>query len=556
MKILLVAINAKYIHSNLAVYSLYANAGEAKNNIEIAEYTINHYLDDILADIYKKTPDVIAISCYVWNINLIKMLVPELKKVLPKAHIWLGGPEVSYYPEKVINELPAVTGVMLGEGERTFAELSALYLLDNNNETVSSKFSSIGGICLRNERGIIVYTAQRQEAEFKDYKFMYSDLSDFENRIIYYESSRGCPFHCAYCLSAADNKLRFKDLSTVFDELKFFMDNKVKQVKFVDRTFNSNKEHAMAIWQFILDNDNQITNFHFEVEADILNDEELNLLEKMRPGLVQLEAGVQSTNIETLKAINRRADFAKIAENVKKIKSFNNIHMHLDLIAGLPYEGLESLKKSFDDVYGIGPDNLQLGFLKLLKGTPIYEKAEEYGIVYKQNANYEVLKTNWMGYDELLKLKDVEKVLEIFYNSGQFKNCLKVLQNYYDSPFEMYMDLSDFYEQKGHFLKHSRIQNYEIMRDFVAERKIGSSVVFDELLTLDLYLRENMKKRPDFAGKMILQKGKNIHTEVFGRDIVKYVEEGIDDAMPTAYTFDYDNRDRLTNEAKLTKTSI
>ncbi len=533
-----------------------ANAGEAKSHIEIAEYTINNYSDDILADIYKKAPDIIAMSCYVWNINLIKTLLPELKKVLPKADIWLGGPEVSYYPEMIMNEYPEVKGVMKGEGENTFAELANLYVKEDDNLKASKKLSQVRGLVVRKDNGSLEYTGVREESDFKDYKFLYEDLANFDNRIIYYESSRGCPFHCAYCLSAEDNKLRFKDIDKVFEELQFFLDNKVKQVKFIDRTFNSSSKHAMAVWQYILDNDNGITNFHFEVEADILSADELNLLAKMRPGLVQLEAGVQSTNKRSLEAINRHADIDKIAKNVKIIKDFGNIHIHLDLIAGLPFEDLESFKKSFDDVYKMAADNLQLGFLKLLKGTPIYEKTDEYEILYKKNANYEVLSTKWLKYKDILRLKDVEKVLEIYYNSGQFKNSISYLEGFFDSPFEIYSKLGDYYEKQGQFLKHSRIQNYEIIRAFVRDNNICDGEIFDELLTLDLYLRENMKKRPDFAKEMIVQKGKNVHVEVFGRDIIKLVKEGINDKTATAYKFDYENRSPLTNEAFLSKEKL
>lgn len=555
MKILLVAINAKYIHSNPAVYSLYANAGDAKDNLEIAEYTINNYLDDILADIYKKNPDMIAISAYIWNINLIRELIPELKKTLPKADIWLGGPEVSYHPELIMEKHPQIKGIMVGEGEDTFAELANLYIKEKSPEMLDESLLEIKGLYLRGIEGSPLYTAFREEGDFNNYKFPYGNLKDFENRIIYYESSRGCPFHCAYCLSAADNKLRFKDIDRVLEELKFFLDNKVKQVKFLDRTFNADARHAMAVWQYILDNDNGITNFHFEVEADILTREELDILGKMRPGLVQLEAGVQSTNKACLEAINRHADVSKIRENVKKIKAFKNIHIHLDLIAGLPYEDLDSFKKSFDDVYEMGPDNLQLGFLKMLKGSPIYEQAKEYGIIYKENANYEVLSTKWLDYKDILKLKDIEKVLEIFYNSGQFKNSIKLLEKNFDSPFKLFEELSDFYEKQGRFLKHSRIQNYEILREFAADKNIALNV-FDELLTLDLYLRENMKKRPGFAKEMIVSKGKNEHIEVFSRDIVKFADEGIDDEQKCAYKFDYTKKNQLTNEAQVTKVAF
>lgn len=548
MKILLAACNAKYIHSNLAVYNLKSCSGEYSSRVVVKEYTINQIRDDILKDIYLEQPDVVCFSCYIWNISFVRELVPDLKKILPQVEFWAGGPEVSYDAVEFLKKNPAFFGVMVGEGEETFHELAGYYI-ERKPETLSG----IRGVAFRDENKgrDIVHTGWRELMDLSKVPFAYSNLTEFKNRIIYYESSRGCPFSCSYCLSSIDKKLRFRDIELVKKELQFFIDNKVPQVKFVDRTFNCKHDHAMEIWRYITENDNGITNFHFEISADLLRAEELALMKTMRPGLIQLEIGVQSTNPQTIKAIRRTMDFEKLKGIVEQIHSFGNIHQHLDLIAGLPYEGYDSFHKSFCDVYALRPEQFQLGFLKVLKGSHMMEMTGEYQILYKDREPYEVLSTAWMTYGEILRLKMVESMVEVYYNSGQFKNTLVFLEKYFDDPFWMYEALGRFYEKKGYSeISHSRMRRYEILMEFAGEQKEIPSEALSDVMLLDLYLRENLKSRPSFASdqkpyeRLIwdYRKAKKIpktaHIEVF-RDGKKLL-------------FDYTDRDPLTNNAQLT----
>ncbi len=548
MKILLAAINAKYIHSNLAVYNLKSCSGEYSSRVVVKEYTINQIRDDILKDIYLEQPDVVCFSCYIWNISFVRELVPDLKKILPQVEFWAGGPEVSYDAVEFLKKNPAFFGVMVGEGEETFHELAGYYI-ERKPETLSG----IRGVAFRDENKgrDIVHTGWRELMDLSKVPFAYSNLTEFKNRIIYYESSRGCPFSCSYCLSSIDKKLRFRDIELVKKELQFFIDNKVPQVKFVDRTFNCKHDHAMEIWRYITEHDNGITNFHFEISADLLRAEELALMKTMRPGLIQLEIGVQSTNPQTIKAIRRTMDFEKLKGIVEKIHSFGNIHQHLDLIAGLPYEGYDSFHKSFCDVYALRPEQFQLGFLKVLKGSHMMEMTGEYQILYKDREPYEVLSTAWLTYGEILRLKMVESMVEVYYNSGQFKNTLVFLEKYFDDPFRMYEALGRFYEKKGYSeISHSRMRRYEILMEFAGEQKEIPSEALSDVMLLDLYLRENLKSRPSFASdqkpyeRLIwdYRKAKKIpktaHIEVF-RDGKKLL-------------FDYTDRDPLTNNAQLT----
>ncbi|MFR5484105.1 MAG: B12-binding domain-containing radical SAM protein [Blautia massiliensis (ex Durand et al. 2017)] len=548
MKILLAACNAKYIHSNLAVYNLKSCSGEYSSSVVVNEYTINQIRDDILKDIYLEQPDVVCFSCYIWNISFVRELVPDLKKILPQVEFWAGGPEVSYDAVEFLKKNPVFFGVMVGEGEETFHELAGYYI-ERKPETLSG----IRGVAFRDENKgrDIVHTGWRELMDLSKVPFAYSNLTEFKNRIIYYESSRGCPFSCSYCLSSIDKKLRFRDIGLVKKELQFFIDNKVPQVKFVDRTFNCKHDHAMEIWRYITENDNGITNFHFEISADLLRAEELALMKTMRPGLIQLEIGVQSTNPQTIKAIRRTMDFEKLKGIVEQIHSFGNIHQHLDLIAGLPYEGYDSFHKSFCDVYALRPEQFQLGFLKVLKGSHMMEMTGEYQILYKDREPYEVLSTAWLTYGEILRLKMVESMVEVYYNSGQFKNTLVFLEKYFDDPFRMYEALGRFYEKKGYSeISHSRMRRYEILMEFAGEQKEIPSEALSDVMLLDLYLRENLKNRPSFASdqkpyeRLIwdYRKAKKIpktaHIEVF-RDGKKLL-------------FDYTDRDPLTNNAQLT----
>ncbi|MEZ3485362.1 MAG: DUF4080 domain-containing protein [Lachnospiraceae bacterium] len=613
MKILLTAVNAKYIHSNLAIYSLRAyaeaymekcvKAGQGMQNIEIelAEYTINQQIDEILMDIYKRKPDILCFSCYIWNIEYVESLVKEIGKLREDLPVWLGGPEVSYDAVDVLNRLEPVRGVMKGEGEETFAQLCKIYSRACDGKytggngvrygearsredgrfgamELDGELAGVEGITYRDSNGEIKDNPWRQAIDLSKIPFVYNwpgnqgepcvaglpgagrCMQDFQNRIVYYESSRGCPFSCSYCLSSVDRQLRFRDLETVKKELQFFIDQRVPQVKFVDRTFNLRHEHAAAIWRYIAEHDRGITNFHFEVAADLLNEEELMILEGMRPGLVQLEIGVQSTNPDTIRAIRRTMDFGRVRAAAERIGKQGNIHQHLDLIAGLPFEDIRSFAISFDDVYRLRPEQLQLGFLKVLKGSSMEEQKQAYGLVYQSRPPYEVLFTRWISYEDMIRLKGVEEMVEVYYNSGQFRHTLDALAARFPSAFQMYDRLSRFYEEHGYEkVKHKRSEKYEILLRFIeetagTERKMrekcfeeerpqdggaGESpaaeehqenagteegraaagrpegnageegketAYFRELLTYDYYLRENAGIRPDFAGEYKVSK--------------------------------------------------
>ena len=545
MKILLVACNAKYIHSNLAVYDLQAYASDYADHIVLKEYTINQQKDDIMRDIYLEHPDVVCVSCYIWNLSFVKELMADLIKILPGADFWAGGPEVSYDAEKFLTENSEFKGVMVGEGEETFKELAGYYVEKNPQD-----LKDMTGICYR-DGDQIIHNGWRQIMDLSSIPFIYKDLSEFKNRIIYYESSRGCPFSCSYCLSSIDKKLRFRDTETVKKELQFFIDNKVPQVKFVDRTFNCKHDHAMAIWKYINEHDNGVTNFHFEISADLLREEELQEMSTMRPGLIQLEIGVQSTNPDTIKAIHRTMDLEKLKGIVDRIHSFGNIHQHLDLIAGLPYEDYDSFRHSFNDVYALKPQQLQLGFLKVLKGSHMMEMCREYGIVYKTQEPYEVLSTKWLDYDHVLKLKTVENMVEVYYNSGQFQNTLEYLEKFFPDAFSIYERLGSFYMEKGYGdISHTRMRRYEILLEFLEDMpEISVDQVKDQMV-YDLYLRENLKSRPGFARdqkpferqiwdfRKREKVAKNAHVEVF--------------ADGKVLLFDYADRDPLTNNAHVT----
>ena len=590
MKFLLVALNAKYIHSNPALYSLRAYVGEElQEHVEIAEYTINHAFADVLADIYKRKPDAIGLSCYIWNIEQMLELVTEFSKLMPQVPIWLGGPEVTYDAPGLLEKYPQLAGVMIGEGEATFRELLGYYV--NRYGSEEGRLKAIPGLCLPGG-----FTAPREQTDISTLPFLYEDLEQFQNRIIYYESSRGCPFRCSYCLSSIDKKVRLRDISVVKKELQFFLDQKVKQVKFVDRTFNCNHEHATTIWKYLLDNDNGVTNFHFEIAADLLNEEELELLGQMRSGLVQLEIGVQSTNPKTLEAIKRVMDVEKLERVVARINNGKNVHQHLDLIAGLPYEDYESFGWSFNRVYAMEPEQLQLGFLKVLKGSEMCERAAEYGINYTDKAPYEVLFTKWLSFEDILRLKRIEEMVELYYNSNQFVHTLRFLEQAFETPFALYEALADFYEKKGYFVNSpARSYRYQVLLEFACEYDGQYEAMYRELLTYDMYLRENLKSRPAFARDLAgykkqirdfyqqeeerraylpdyqdydsKQLSRMTHLEVFyypvwermNREMtVVSCEEGRTSVQASFILFDYQVRSPLTGEARtvLVETSV
>lgn len=490
-KILLVGINAKYIHSNPAIYSLkaYVQKNTPDAAVELAEYTINQNKETIMADIYRRKPEVAAFSCYIWNWSMVQEVITQLPKILPDTQIWLGGPEVSFDADKLLEKYSMVKGIMVGEGEETFAELYAYY------QNKDRELNQIKGLVLPSG-----YTGDRALLSMNEIPFLYDDLEQFRNRIIYYESQRGCPFRCAYCLSSIDKSVRLRDIDTVKEQLQFFLDHKVEQVKFIDRTFNCNARHAYEIWKYVKEHDNGVTNFHFEIAADLLTEEQLLLMSDMRPGLIQLEIGVQSTNEATLQAICRYASLEQLRNTVAKVREYHNVHQHLDLIAGLPYEDYTTFAKSFDEVYAMEPQQLQLGFLKVLKGSPMEEKAQEYGIVYHDMPPYEVLYTKWLSYEDVLKLKGVEEMVELYYNSAQFAHILPVLEQEFSSAFSMYEALASYYEEHGYFISvPSRMYRYQVLLEFAIFVNPQKEQLYRQLLTFDLYLRENVKSRPSFA---------------------------------------------------------
>lgn len=593
MKFLLVAVNAKYIHSNPAVYSLKRFAGEYTDAVEIAEYTINNRMEDILEDIYRRKPDAIGFSCYIWNIGMVEKLMGELHKLLPQLPVFLGGPEVTYDADKLLRKYPYLTGIFIGEGEATFAQVVKYYVKKN-----PESLEDIPGLMLRSGM-----TPERKPLNLTDVPFLYDDMAPFTNRIIYYETQRGCPFRCSYCLSSIDKTVRFRDIEVVKRELAFFLEKKVKQVKFVDRTFNCNHDHAMAVWQYLYEHDNGVTNFHFEIAGDILREDEIALVAKMRPGLVQFEIGVQSTNTDTLREIRRVMDIEKLKQVVAALKAAHNVHIHLDLIAGLPYEDYDSFARSFDDVYAMEPEQLQLGFLKVLKGSYMAEMAESYGLVYTDYAPYEVLYTNWLSFTEICRLKRIEEMVEIYYNSGQFAHSLPVMIADFGSrmaagqqalaeeqhgravsgqgAFAFYEALAAFYEEQGFFVETpSRIYRYQALLSFAKTIHPEREELYKELLLFDLYVRENLKSRPDFAPDLhdlqpvihafykkeeserrylphlseipAPQLSRMTHLEPFSYSVwatdvseVKRLQEQV------FLLFDYDHRDPLTREAKV-----
>ena len=656
MRFLLCGINAKYIHSNLAIFSLKAYADRKKipgAEIISKEYTINNYVEDILQDLYEEKADVVIFSCYIWNISFVRELAAELKKVSPDVKIWAGGPEVSYAANKFLMENPAFDLIMQGEGEEVFSELIRLtveekcrikdvYKQSESKKVLSeivekrysierkqavkeekdiedkhfagednvyptnyidmSKLQKLQGIAVRDFSGEaalgnaesnignktkIINTGFATLMDMDTIPFVSEDFHLFEHKILYYETSRGCPFCCSYCLSSVDKTVRFRSLPIVKKELDAFLEAKVPQVKFVDRTFNCNRQRAIDIWSYLVEHDNGITNFHFEISSDLLGEEELELFAKMRPGLIQLEIGVQSTNGETVDAIHRHMDLDKLFHYVDRVHELGNIHQHLDLIAGLPYENYERFGCSFDDLYAHEPDQLQLGFLKVLKGTMMEEEVKKYSILYRNQPPYEVLGTKWLSYDEIILLKGVEELVELYYNSGQYTLTLKYAVPFFESPFRFYEMFSAWYRGKGyHKLNHNRLEKYNILREFLREHIDENEWdTLDEIMLYDMYLRENVKGRPAWAKDtaqykkewkaLYREQGEKLfpedvqagiydskraanqsHIEVFEINIKKFEQSGQVEKKQVFCLFDYSRRNPLNRAARTVEWEI
>lgn len=656
MRFLLCGINAKYIHSNLAIFSLKAYADRKKipgAEIILKEYTINNYVEDILQDLYEEKADVVIFFCYIWNISFVRELAAELKKVSPDVKIWAGGPEVSYAANKFLMENPAFDLIMQGEGEEVFSELIRLtveekcrikdvYKQSESEKVLSGivekRYSIEGKQAVKEEKdiedkhfagednvyptnyidmsklqklqGIAVWDFSGEAAlgnaesnignktkiintgfatlmNMDTIPFVYEDFHLFEHKILYYETSRGCPFCCSYCLSSVDKTVRFRSLPIVKKELDAFLEAKVPQVKFVDRTFNCNRQRAIDIWSYLVEHDNGITNFHFEISSDLLGEEELELFAKMRPGLIQLEIGVQSTNGETVDAIHRHMDLDKLFHYVDRVHELGNIHQHLDLIAGLPYENYERFGCSFDDLYAHEPDQLQLGFLKVLKGTMMEEEVKKYSILYRNQPPYEVLGTKWLSYDEIILLKGVEELVELYYNSGQYTLTLKYAVPFFESPFRFYEMFSAWYRGKGyHKLNHNRLEKYNILREFLREHIDENEWdTLDEIMLYDMYLRENVKGRPAWAKDtaqykkewkaLYREQGEKLfpedvqagiydskraanqsHIEVFEINIKKFEQSGQVEKKQVFCLFDYSRRNPLNRAARTVEWEI
>lgn len=656
MRFLLCGINAKYIHSNLAIFSLKTYADRKKipgAEIILKEYTINNYVEDILQDLYEEKADVVIFSCYIWNISFVRELAAELKKVSPDVKIWAGGPEVSYAANKFLMENPTFDLIMQGEGEEVFSELIRLtveekcrikdvYKQSESKKVLSgivekrysierkqavkeekdiedkhfagednvyptnyidmSKLQKLQGIAVWDFSGEaalgnaesnignktkIINTGFATLMNMDTIPFVYEDFHLFEHKILYYETSRGCPFCCSYCLSSVDKTVRFRSLPIVKKELDAFLEAKVPQVKFVDRTFNCNRQRAIDIWSYLVEHDNGITNFHFEISSDLLGEEELELFAKMRPGLIQLEIGVQSTNGERVDAIHRHMDLDKLFHYVDSVHELGNIHQHLDLIAGLPYENYERFGCSFDDLYAHEPDQLQLGFLKVLKGTMMEEEVKKYSILYRNQPPYEVLGTKWLSYDEIILLKGVEELVELYYNSGQYTLTLKYAVPFFESPFRFYEMFSAWYRGKGyHKLNHNRLEKYNILREFLREHiDENERDTLDEIMLYDMYLRENVKGRPAWAKDtaqykkewkaLYREQGEKLfpedvqagiydskraanqsHIEVFEINIKKFEQSGQVEKKQVFCLFDYSRRNPLNRAARTVEWEI
>ena len=519
MRILLVAINAKYIHSCPAVYSLRGSCRHPEA-VEIAEYTINDRYQDILGGILEREADLIGFSTYIWNTQLVQDLIRDIRRVKRESVIlFAGGPEASYSPERFLSSCDFV---ICGEGERPFRMITERAVSPSDSDSLSDEEktkdcdrdrhsegyrrqsflrwirTNVPGAAFHDGNVLRTNPAVPEtNADIDSIPFLYDDLTLFDNRIIYYESSRGCPFSCTYCLSSIDKRVRFRKMETVLKELQFFIDREVPLVKFIDRTFNCSHERTMTIWTYLRDHDIGKTSFHFEIGADLLNEEELALLESLRPGLVQLEIGIQSTNPRTLTAIRRTMDLQKLCVNIERLRSAQNINLHVDLIAGLPYEGLESFEKSFNDVYALHADQLQLGFLKVLGGTEMHKMAEEYDIRYSGRPPYEVLSTKWLSCKDLDLLRRICDVLEYYYNSGQFTHTLAYLEKCRESAFDFYRKLADFFRRCGYDRERpAAARRYEVLKEFVRESGICSDYpVFEEYLRLDRNLHIHKSRR-------------------------------------------------------------
>ena len=578
MRVLLTTLNSKFIHSNLALRYLKASLKHLPLTLIMDEFTINDHLERVVGDIYRHKPDIIALSCYIWNIRETLMVVESIKKVIPDSVVVLGGPEVSYDSVSLLEENTEVDVIVKGEGEITFPFL--IERLMNNKP-----LDDVEGITYRKAGTIIENRDRTPLSDLDALPFPYEEgFQDLDNRIVYYETTRGCPFQCQYCLSSINPGVRYLSLDRVRKDIKTFIDAGIPQVKLVDRTFNCNPKRARDIFRMIMEMGGN-TNFHFEICGDLLDDETLDLLKDAPPGLFQFEIGVQSTRVETLEAIRRKTDFDKLSERVKILKGYRNIHLHLDLIAGLPGENYLSFQRSFNDVYKLKPDRLQLGFLKLLKGSGIRKDAEIWEYKYLSQPPYEVLENRDISYGEMLMLKDVEDLVERYFNTHRYTNSLEYLGQLFGGDYyALYEDFARYWRTKGYAgLSHSLIRHYEIFIEYGLSIDGIDGEYFKDLIRLDYASqgkpsrypkgidvvldeeekqwvrnffnnRDNiLKYLPHLAQYTPSQISRMAHIEFFDYEVMR--DKGADkvNRTPIAILFDYNISNKLFERSKLTR---
>lgn len=492
-KILLSTLNAKYIHSSLALRYVKAYCEQHTSlAISLKEFSINEFASDIMGKLYRLQPDILCFSCYIWNISMILEICHDYKQVSPHTIIILGGPEVSYDAVTVLKENPTIDFIVRGEGEVSFQKLLQALV---NEESVRE----IPGITYRWAAEIIQNDDRALIADLDTIPFPYPEnLAEFHDKIIYYESSRGCPFQCSYCLSSTQRGVRYFSMARVKQDLSILIAQQVREVKFVDRTFNCNEKRAMEIMRFIIE---QGTNskFHFELDASLLSDEMMDFLKTVPAGIFNFEIGIQSTNPTVLNEVNRQANWQRITQNMQRLHTYQNIHLHLDLIAGLPYEDYHAFARSFNDVYALQPDVLQLGFLKLLKGSAIRASAQKHKYIFQQEAPYQVLANQYLDYTDLLDLQDIEELLEKYHNSGDMQQSIAyIVSSVYDNDaFAFFEEFSDYWNEQEFFaVGHKKDRLYSYLLCFIADHYGQHKDVVNELLKYDYYLRNRSNLLP------------------------------------------------------------
>jgi len=491
MKVVVSTLNAKYIHTSLALRYLKAFC-EHDFDIEIAEYTIKDPFMNVVSDLFKRKPDVLGFSCYIWNIEETIQIIKMIKKIMPELQIVLGGPEVSYDTEYWMQRVPEVDFIVMGEGEETLH-----HLLTEIGTT--RKFHFVYGAAYRKGKEIILNPG-RPKLKLDDIPsphYFAADVPALANRVVYFETSRGCPFSCQFCLSSIEVGVRYFDIERTKKDILYLIGAGAKLIKFVDRTFNIKREYAMEIFQFLIDN-HQGCVFQFEITADIMRPEVLDFLaENAPPGVFRFEIGVQSTNDQTNEIVKRRQNFTKLSRTVTTIKNSRKIDQHLDLIAGLPEEDYNSFRKTFNDVFDLRPEELQLGFLKMLRGTGMRLDAEKYGYKFMDNAPYEILGNDILPFEDLVRIKRVEDVLEKYWNAHRMDHTvLFLIEREFESAFDFFQQFGDYWEERGwQKIGHQLEDLFSRLHGFLSDRGTARMDVIEGLMKLDYFLGHKYKPR-------------------------------------------------------------